>query len=275
MKFSALISVYNKENGNYLKEALNSIWDDQILKPDEIILVKDGPLTDELEEVLKWFESNCNCLQIIELKENNGLANALNVGLEHCNFSLVARMDSDDISFPNRFKKQISYFKNQPNTDILGGQALEFVEKKDSLFGARNVPLTMIDIKKFSEYRCPFNHPTVMFRKEIIQKLGGYQDFPIMEDYHLWVRAISNGAICANLSDNLLFFRISRKLITRRTGFLYFRQELKFALFRLKIGNVSTLKIILVALFRSSVRLLPRSLFAFLFKKFHNKTQTK
>jgi glycosyltransferase involved in cell wall biosynthesis len=106
MSLSVLMSVYYKENPEYLQQALESIWDAQTLKPDEIVLVEDGPLTTELYSILtNWKNKLDKILKRVPLEKNEGLTKALNMGIEHCSGEFIARMDSDDISCPNRFEE--------------------------------------------------------------------------------------------------------------------------------------------------------------------------
>lgn len=112
MKFSVLISVYKSDNPEHLETALKSIWDNQILKPDQIVLVQDGPVGDEIVNIINNFKAILDDkLSFLELSVNLGLARALNEGLRLCKYDLIARMDSDDICFPNRFEKQIAFLR--------------------------------------------------------------------------------------------------------------------------------------------------------------------
>ena len=116
--FSVLISVYCREKATHLNDALLSIWE-QTLTPTEVVLVKDGPLTDELEQVINDFKNRYNAIRIVALPQNVGLGAALNEGLKHCSYELVARMDSDDICKPIRFEKQVQYLMQHPQIDII------------------------------------------------------------------------------------------------------------------------------------------------------------
>ena len=182
-RFSVLISVYYKEIPRYLDRALQSITDDQILKPNEIVLIKDGPLTKELDEVIGKFKKKYpNLFKIVTLEKNYGLGKALNVGLENCTYELVARMDGDDISKPERFKKQIEIFQKNPKLDIVGSWIDEFIEKGEEITvrSIRKVPETSEEIYQRLKSICAFNHPTVMYRKSKIIEVGSYlQEFAL------------------------------------------------------------------------------------------------
>jgi amylovoran biosynthesis glycosyltransferase AmsE len=208
-KFSVLMSVYHKEKPEYLDLALKSIWDDQALKPDQIVLVKDGPLTNQLDSIIEIWKKSCPVLKIVSLEKNVGLGQALNVGLNECSFSLVARMDADDISLPDRFRKQIELFGKQPEIDICGTWCTE-INEKNELKRKRKVPTEDEDIKRLV-WSCPINHPTVMFRKEKILEAGSYNAKIAhrQEDYELWIRCSFAGLKFANLSESLLHYRIT------------------------------------------------------------------
>ena len=172
-KYSVLMSLYKKENPEHLRLALDSMIN-QTVKPDEIVLVEDGPLTEELYSVVNEYSS---FLHIVKNETNLGLGLALNIGLNACRNELVARMDTDDICVLNRCEKQLSYFVNHPETSILGGQIEEFENTIDNVVGKRIVPTIDSDIKRYMKKRCPFNHMTVMFKKTEIIRSGNYQDW--------------------------------------------------------------------------------------------------
>ena len=141
LDFSVLLSVYWKENPDWLRLSLKSIWEDQSLKPAEIVLVKDGPLTDRLETVISQFKQSAP-LKIVPLSQNQGLGRALNEGLKFCSFDLVARMDTDDISKPDRFEKQIRFISQHPDISVVGSWVDEFIGNPDHVVSERKLPST-------------------------------------------------------------------------------------------------------------------------------------
>ncbi len=167
MNFSVLISVYYKEKPEYLEDAINSIFN-QTLLPKEVILVEDGKLTDELYAVINILKEKYHEIKTVRLKENQGLGSALNEGLKYCSYDIVARMDSDDISMPNRFRLQIDFLENHPDIDIISGWIDEFYGNKENIISTRKIPEEHNDIVKFGKSRNPINHPATMFRKSII-----------------------------------------------------------------------------------------------------------
>lgn len=221
--FSVLMSVYCKEKPQYLSDCLESIYASTLL-PQEIILVKDGPLSHELNEVIKEFE-NRKGFKTISLEYNSGLGIALNVGLSECCYDLIARMDADDICEPERFEKQYEHFKKFPELCLLGGCIIEYDASFSTCRGMRKVPLSYQDIISNCYIRNPFNHMTVMFRKSKVLSVGGYKHHPFMEDYNLWLRLIASGYIVENLSDILVKARTGDEMIRRRGGRNYVKSE--------------------------------------------------
>lgn len=218
MNISVLMSVYFKEKPEYLRQALTSIWDDQEVKPNEIILVKDGHLTEELEvEITKFQKRARDCFKIICLPHNAGLTKALNVGIRSCNGALIARMDSDDISVPSRFKVQRDFFYNNPQTDVLGGAIQEFNGANPCL-SKRFYPETSEKAKKYIVKACPLAHPTVMMRKKIFEEGYFYNEkYITSQDIELWFRLLSTGHVISNISDIVLFYRIDNDFVKRRS----------------------------------------------------------
>ncbi|WP_418454660.1 glycosyltransferase family 2 protein [Allofournierella sp.] len=222
--YSVLMSVYEKENPEYFRQSVESILN-QTLPSDNFVLVCDGPLTPALESVLEVYK---NALQIVRLPENHGLGIALNEGLKHCRYELVARMDSDDISFPTRCEQEVAAFEETPNLDILSSTLLEFEDDPEKITGKRELPADSKAICAFSRKRCPFNHPTVMFRKSAVESAGGYQGTYRMEDYYLWIRMLQNGAKGKNLAEPLLYMRTPHDMYLRRGGKAYAKDMLRF-----------------------------------------------
>lgn len=220
MKFSVLLSVYKKESPLFLEDSLSSICS-QTLCPNEVVLVRDGPLTSELDEVIRKYMDLID-LKIISLECNSGLGIALNKGLEYCSYEIVARMDTDDIAMSDRFEKQIAILKQYPNVDVVGTWVDEFVGRSiDNVVSVRRLPEYSNDIYTFAKRRNPINHPTVMFKKKAVLAVGGYQDFPLFEDYYLWIRMLVNGYNFYNIPQSLLYFRTSSDVYKRRGGWGY------------------------------------------------------
>ena len=217
------MSVYITSKPDEFLAAFDSIIN-QTVQPNEIILVIDGPISKELESEIDSLRRN-ESLKIIRIPENKGLGNALRIGVESASNDLIARMDSDDISLPNRFELQLNYFIQHPNIDVLGGQVTEFIDTPDHIIGKRIVPLNNKDINAYMKKRCAMNHPSVMFRKDAVINAGNYQDWFLNEDYYLWIRMMSNQCEFANLDQVLVNLRVSNGLYERRGGWRYFKSE--------------------------------------------------
>lgn len=223
-KFSVLMSLYIKEKAEYFKLCMESVLGQTAL-PDEIVIVKDGPVSEEVDVALEDYVSkNRNLFKIVALTENKGLGLALSEGIQNCSNELVARMDTDDIAVPERFEQQLKMFESNPELDICGGQILEFEENEDNIVAERKVPLSHGEIIEYQKKRSAFNHMTVMFKKSKVLEAGNYKHCPLMEDDMLWVDMINAGAKCANLSENLCKVRTNRDMIARRGGLKYYKK---------------------------------------------------
>ena len=233
IKFSVLTSIYYKETPKHFDECMTSLCLKQTLKPTEIVLVKDGPLSPELNEVIsKWQSKLKEILIIISLEENLGLGKALNIGLSHCSHEWIFRMDTDDICLGDRFEKQVQFLMKNPEVDIVSVQVIEFDTTIDNVTGYKKVPLTHKNIIRFSKTRNPFNHMAVAYKRSAIESVGGYKHHAYMEDYNLWLRVLAAGYIGANLEAPLVLVRAGEELIKRRSGKVYLKSE--WQLFRIK-----------------------------------------
>lgn len=264
--FSVLISLYKKEHPSFLQQSLNSLFS-QTLLPDEIILVKDGPLTAELDAVVSDYAARYPILKVVPLPQNQGLGKALNEGLKHCSYDLVARMDTDDIAKPDRFEKQVKAFEEHPELDLVGAWIDEFEGMTQHVLSVRKVPETSDEIWEYCRKRCPVNHPVVMFRKSAVRAAGGYQHFPLFEDYYLWVRMLKNDARFYNIQESLLYFRTSPDMFKRRGGWKYAMDELRFQNVMRKMGMIGWGRFILNVMVRFPGRIIPNGLRSFLYKK--------
>lgn len=267
MDFSVSMCVYGGDNPCWFKEAVNSILN-QTVKPKEIVLVVDGPIYDELENAVLEFEKN-DCVNCIRLPKNLGHGEARRIGLEACKYDLVAIMDADDISAPDRFEKQIVFFENDSEISIVGGQISEFIDDESNVVGKRIVPLDDTSIKSYMKSRCPMNLVTVMFKKSSVLKVGGFIDFYCEEDYYLWVRMALDGMKFANCEDILVNVRVGKDMYKRRGGLKYFISEAKLQKFMLnnKVIGFWTYLINVTKRFVLQV-LMPNKVRGWLFKHF-------
>lgn len=209
------MTVYSDDDPDYFKLAVDSMIH-QTYKPDEIVLVKDGPISENIQKIIdERISSGINIVQI-QLENNVGLGLALNEGLKAAKNELIARMDSDDYSLPERCERQVMEFERDPSLDIIGCPVQEFVGTIDNIVGERKVPLTNEEIYHFSKKRDPFNHPTVMYKKSAVMKAGCYSDYRKNQDTDLWIKMLSNGVNCKNLPDSLFRFRFDEDTFRNR-----------------------------------------------------------
>lgn len=226
-KYSVLMSVYCKEKPEYFKMSVDSMLK-QTISPDEIVIVEDGPLTKELYDVIDNYQKKYPAVfTIVKLEKNSGLGAALNEGLKKCRNELVARMDTDDISCPERCEKQLIKFENTPNLDMLGTQIKEFIDSPENTVSARIVPITHEDILVFARRRSPFNHPTVMYKKSKVLELGGYKEFGRKEDLDLFISMVNENSYAANLDEALLLYRSNADNFKRRRTWINCSEYIK------------------------------------------------
>lgn len=254
------MSVYHKEKAEYLKLALDSVIN-QTLKPDEIVLVQDGKLTDELQAVITEYLQNYHKIfKTYALQQNQGLGKALNFGMQKCSNELIARMDTDDIAEPNRFELQIKEFEQDKELTLCGGQIAEFADNTKEITGYRNVPLKHNEILTFAKKRNPFNHMTVMFKKQAVQSVGSYMDMPYFEDYWLWARMLKAGYKVKNIDRVLVKVRAGQDMIARRGGLSYAKCIVRFEKALYGIGIINLADMIGYITLRSIVSIMPESL---------------
>jgi len=268
MEYSVLMAVYSKEKPENLKTAIDSICK-QTIKTNDFVIVCDGPLTKELDEIIEQSQNlYSDIITVIRLPENNGLGHALNMGLQYCKNEWVGRMDSDDISLPKRFEKQIELIEKDNRISICctGIQEFGISNKK------RITPQRYEEILSYSKKRCPFNHPSVMYKKSVVIDAGGYlENNNKFEDYPLWIRILKMGIFAENIPDVLLEMRVTRELFYRRGGFEYACEMLKFRRWMVDIGWTSELIFLLTAIPHFVVCVLPANFRAFIYKFLRSK----
>ncbi len=218
VKVSVVMSVYSSEKGGYLDKALDSVWSLQTMKPCQIVLIEDGPLTSELYDVIsKWKAKIGEVLTICKNEVNLGLTKSLNIGIQHVKGDLIARMDSDDISDSKRFERQVAYLEQHPDVDIIGGALQEFDDENPCL-NIRHYPLTHEEACKYIVKACPLAHPSVMMRKRIFDEGLKYDErYRMSQDIKLWYDAILAGYRIGNIPDVVLYFRRDGDVFKRRS----------------------------------------------------------
>lgn len=266
-KFSVLMSIYKSENPKFLKESLDSILNNTI-QPNEIVMVKDGPLTIELEDMLDMYQDKTGLFHFVIHETNMGLGIALRDGLVECKNELVARMDTDDICHPERFEKQLTYLQDHPEVSVVGSNVEEFDLDYHHPNQKVIYPYHMEEILKFARKRNPMRHPSVMFKRSDVLDSGNYRHFLWFEDYDLCIRMLLKMKKMANMPEVLTFCRADKDLFSRRGGLAYIKQDLLFQQFMLKSGFINGVEFLFNCTIRSVVRIMPNDLRKFVYKTF-------
>lgn len=265
--YSVLMSVYHKEKPEYLKQAIESIQA-QTLSTNDFVLVCDGPLNEPLDSVIAAKQQEMGeSLHVVRLVKNSWLGNALNEGIKHCKNELVARMDSDDIAYPDRCGKQIAVFNTHPEVSICSGIVEEFTTDPNTVDTKRVPPETNTEIVEFAKKRNPFNHPCVMYKKSAVEAVGSYQDFYLLEDYYLWLRMLMAGYQGYNIQEPLLHMRAGSDMYLRRAGWKYAKTQAKLFKFMKQQGFIGNGQYIKSCVIRSGSSLAPNWLRKFMFER--------
>ena len=263
-EFSVLLSVYSGERADFLREALKSIVN-QTLPATQIVIVKDGALSIDLNSLINNFESENSNVLVVGYLDNKGLGRALSYGLGFVSNEFVIRCDSDDINYPNRFEDLIE-FMTENNLDLVSSHVEEFENNPFDLGRMRKVPIEgAIDRNLY--HRNPFNHMAVAFRKSAVLSSGGYLDMKGFEDYYLWLRLIKNGFRANNLDISLVHARTGNDMIGRRIGWGYVKNEFIFQYIIYKEIHKNKVTFLQNIFLRCSPRLLPKIVLAFIYKK--------
>ncbi|MPZ60761.1 MAG: glycosyltransferase [Propionibacteriales bacterium] len=250
------MSVWAGDRADYVTAAVRSTVHEQSLRPDEVVIVRDGPVGADVETVLKELAADSPAhVTVVELPENLGLGPALDTGLQKCTHAIVARMDADDISLPHRFERQLPVIES--GADIVGSGLLEFGDGPDDIVGRRIPPTDPEQIRSRSRFADPFNHPTVVYRRDAVQAAGGYQDLPLMEDYLLFAKMIAGGANVANLAEPLVCYRVGAGAYARRGGVSLFRSEVRLQRRFRELGFTTRGQYLRNVVIRGGYRLIP------------------
>jgi len=270
-KYSVLMSLYIKEKPDYLRLSIDSMITQSVM-PDEIVIVKDGPLTTELEEVLREYQSKQPGLfHIVVSEQNIGLGLALNLGLKNCNNELVARMDTDDISLHERCEKQLQAFDADKDLAIVGTMVDEFYTNPKEIISSRIVPITHDEIYEFAKRRSAFNHPTVMYKKSKVLESGGYSDLRRNQDVDLFGRMLFVGCKATNLNKSLLLFRSNEALSKRRRSWENTKSYISTIRKFRKLGYSDFGDYMMVSIAQTVMFICPLSVQNWLYKRFLRK----
>lgn len=267
-KVSVLMSIYSKEKVEYFKKSLNSILEQTYL-PDEIVLVKDGPLTVELEQVIKEYKNKIN-MKMVPLEKNRGLGLALREGVLNCSNEIIIRMDTDDIMHPKKIFEQIKIFTEKKDLILVGTNGDDFNKDIDDIISERILPEKNEEILKFSKRRCPFIHAGIGFKKSYVIKAGNYQDCFWFEDYDLFLRMLKLGK-GYNIQKKLLYIRSNLDVYKRRGGIEYIKKEIKALTKFYKDGSMNLYYYLTNLLIRIVVRICGNNLRRIIYKNFLRK----
>lgn len=271
-EYSVLMSVYYKENPEWLKFSIESMLN-QTISPADFVIVEDGKLPEELEKVIKFYEKKYeNLFHIIRLEKNQGLGLALNRGIQECKCEYVARMDSDDYSYPTRIEEEFEIFDDNPEFGMVGTNVEEFYENITNVISLVELPKEQEEIVKFSKTRCPFRHPTLLYKKSEVISAGNYRDFYLCEDYDLYIRMIRNGCVCYNIQKPLVSMRIGKDFYKRRGGIKYLKTMLEFKTLQLKEGYFSFGNYLKGCIAHTVVCLMPNGVRKFIYVNLLRKT---
>jgi hypothetical protein len=257
--FSLLLAVYGGDDPAFLREAFTSSVQEQTRRPDQVVLVQDGPVPQQLGETIADLVATSPVrVDHVALADNVGLGPALDRGLAACAHEIVARMDADDISLPTRFEKQLPVV--EAGADIVGSGLLEFGHSADDVVGRRTPPVDPDEIRRVIRFRDPFNHPTVVYRRSAVQAAGGYTDMALMEDYLLFARMVDAGARPANLAEPLVRYRVGAGAYARRGGRALLRSELAVQQRFRQLGITTRTEYVRNVVVRGGYRLVPERL---------------
>lgn len=268
-KYSVLMSVYSKVKPEELELSVSSIVN-QTVQPDEFIIVWDGPVTDELKDVVKKYsDENPEMFTLIQLPENHGLAYALNVGIRASRNELIARMDADDISLPERCELQLKEFEKNPNLALVGAITRRFTHSpEDAVNLVQKRPVTMEEIRENLRRNNPFAHPLVMYRKSAVLACGGYDDQLIRrQDYDLFSKMIYHGCECMNIDKVLLLFREDENFMQRNRNKESSDMRIEVQKRVLKRGQCSLADFLYIWFMIRVAQILPQNIYKFVFTK--------
>jgi glycosyltransferase involved in cell wall biosynthesis len=253
--FALLVSVYDGDRPDHIRRAMRSAVDDQTVRPDQVVIVRDGPVRDELARCLDELQATSPVpVTFVPLGQRGGLGPALDRGLAASWFDVVARMDADDVAMPHRFEIELPLMAD---ADIVGSGLLEFTGDIDEIVGQRVPPTDPARIQRYARMHDPFNHPTVIYRRAAVLAAGGYGDLPLMEDYALFARMLQGGARAANVAEPLVYYRVGQEAFKRRGGTGLLRSELRLQREFLRRGFTTPAEYLRNVAVRGGYRLIP------------------
>ena len=264
--FSLLMSVYGGDDPGFLEDAYRSVVHDQSRAPDDVVLVQDGPVPERLAATItSLVAASPMPVRHLVLDANVGLGPALDKGLAACGHDIVARMDADDVALPNRFEVQVPIVEG--GVDIVGSSLLEFGADPADIVGRRVPPLGDQEIRRYSRFHQPFNHPTIVYRKSAVQAVGGYRSLALMEDYLLFAKMIQSGCRVANVEEPLVLYRVGAGAYARRGGVTLLKSEWRLQRRLRAQGFTTRTQFVRNILVRGGYRLVPEPLRRFAYRR--------
>jgi glycosyltransferase involved in cell wall biosynthesis len=258
-QFSVLLPIWAGDRPDFLAAAFESTVDGQTRPPDQVVVVQDGPVGEQLaKRVAELAGASRVPVDVLVLERNIGLGPALDAGLAACRHPIVARMDADDISVAHRFAVQLPVIES--GVDIVGSGLAEFTDDPEQVVGTRTPPIEPADIRQRARFAVPFNHPTVVYRRDLVLAVGGYTDFARMEDYLLWAKLILAGARVANVAEPLVKYRVGAGAYARRGGLEQLRTELEVQRRFRRLGFTTRNQYLRNVAVRGGYRLVPEGL---------------
>lgn len=267
-KYSVLTTVYKKEKPLFLRQSIDSMLN-QTIPPSEYVVVKDGPLTEELNNILQEYSSSNPIFKIVSLEVNSGLGVACIEGLEACTNDYVARLDSDDISLPNRCELQLKELENDQDLAVVGSDIYEFDDNPNVIKAIKKMPSEPDDIYKFGKKRNPFNHSTVMMRKSIVQSKGGYSPMRRSQDLELFTRLLYKGCKCRNIPQPLVLFRTGDARVKRKKNWTNLKHDIKVYKRNYKENYISLMEFLYVVVRQFIFYLMPKGMASYLYTKIY------
>ncbi|MGN1134313.1 MAG: glycosyltransferase [Oscillospiraceae bacterium] len=266
--YSIIMSVYAGENPEYLRQSLESMFN-QTYKSDDFVLVCDGPLTDELDSVIHFYEDRYpHIFKVIRLEKNVGTGHCANIGIDACKHELIAKMDSDDIALENRFEKQITAMNRNPGVNMCGAFIEEFDTDTGEAVSVKKTPERNNDIHEYAKRRNPFNNQTLIFKKSLAKSVGCYSNMERCEDYDFIVRMLAKGGVGLNIQEVLVRYRVSESNYERRSNWSNTKSfiAVRWKIFRM--GYSGIIDFILPCVMQLGIFILPKSLTGKIYKKF-------
>lgn len=264
--YSVLSSVYINEKPEYLRKSIESMVS-QSVQTNDYIIVKDGPITPELQKVLDEYTDRYPYIRVFSYEKNRGLGYALNFGISKCKNELIARMDTDDIALPNRCQRQLFEFMSNPALDIVGTSIYEFKDNEDDIITVKNMPESAEDIRNYARRRNPFNHPTVMYKKKSVINCGGYIEGQRGEDFALFTKMVFEGCITRNINEKLFLYRADESQFKRRSSYMDSKVVITIAKRNLRSKYISISDYCFIVISQYVGMLLPVSIGTKIFRK--------